>query len=164
MGAAGQAVVLLGFVLVALAAGGLGSLATVPAVPGWYAGLAKPSWTPPSWLFGPVWTLLYLTMGVAAWLVWREAGGVRAAGLPLTIWLVQLALNALWSFLFFGLRQPGWAFVEVVVLWLAILATVAACWRISPTAGAVLLPYLLWVSYAAALNGALWWMNRARVA
>jgi len=135
-----------------------GSLVTRPAIPGWYAALAKPAWTPPSWVFGPVWTALYIAMGVAAWLVWRK-GGWAAAVLPLTLFFVQLALNAAWSPLFFGLHRIGWAFFDIVLLWGAIFATLLAFWRVEPTAGWLLLPYLLWVSYACALNFAIWRMN-----
>ncbi len=124
----------------------------------WYASLAKPSWNPPSSVFGPVWTILYLLMGVAAWMVWREAGfsGARRA---LTLFIVQLVLNALWSYLFFGLQQPMVAFIEIIVLWCAILATILAFWPVSRTAGALLIPYLCWVSFASALNYQLWRLN-----
>ncbi|MBN1919574.1 MAG: tryptophan-rich sensory protein [Verrucomicrobia bacterium] len=124
----------------------------------WYAGLAKPSWTPPNWLFGPVWSVLYAMMAVAAWLVWR-AYGVRKAALPLGVFLVQLALNAAWTWLFFGLQRPALAFFEIAVLWIAILAAMLLFWRRNRVAGALLLPYLAWVSYAASLNLALWRMN-----
>jgi benzodiazapine receptor len=136
----------------------VGSWVTRPAIPGWYAGLVKPSWTPPSWVFGPVWISLYILMGVAAWLVWRR-GGFTAATLPLALFLVQLALNALWSPLFFGLKMPGVALADIVLLWLAILATLVSFWGVSATAGWFLVPYLLWVSYAAALNFAIWRAN-----
>ena len=124
----------------------------------WYAGLVKPSWNPPSWLFAPVWTVLYVLMAVAAWLVWRQGGapGVRAA---LFAWVVQLALNAAWSWLFFGLHRPGLAFAELMVLWLAILVTVVLAWRVAPAAGVLLLPYLAWVTFAGVLNVTLWRLN-----
>lgn len=126
------------------AAAGLGSLWTVPATSagGWYQQIAKPSWTPPSWLFGPVWTALYLAMAVAAWWVWRQ-GGWAAHRSALTLFLVQLVLNALWSGLFFGLRSPGLAVIEIVVLWAAILMTILAFFRVSALAGWLLVPYLL---------------------
>jgi tryptophan-rich sensory protein len=141
------------------AAAAIGSLFTTPAIPGWYAGVAKPSWTPPGWLFGPVWSLLYLMMGVAAWLVWRRAG-FAAAALPLALFGVQLALNALWSILFFGLQRPGLALVEIAALWAAILATTIAFFRRSAPAGFLMLPYLAWVAFAAALNASIWHLNR----
>ncbi len=122
---------------------------------GWYATLPKPAWTPPGWVFGPVWTLLYILIAVAAWLVWRARGSLRAAAPPLAPWAAQLLLNGLWSLLFFGLRLVVPAFVEILVLWFAILATVIAFWRVRPLAGALLIPYLAWVAFAAALNGAI---------
>ena len=124
----------------------------------WYAGLVKPAWNPPAWLFAPVWTTLYVLMAVAAWLVWRSGTetGVRAA---LVAWGVQLVLNAAWSWLFFGLHRPGVAFVELAALWLAILVTVVLAWKVKPMAGALLLPYLAWVSFAGVLNLTLWRLN-----
>lgn len=124
----------------------------------WYAGLNKPSWNPPSWLFGPVWSALYTMMAVAAWLVWRR-GGFRAQRTPLALFLVQLALNAAWSPLFFGLKWPGIAFAEMLLLWLAIAATLISFRRVSPVAGWLLAPYLAWVSFAALLNFTLWRLN-----
>jgi len=125
----------------------------------WYARLAKPAWTPPDWVFGPVWTLLYLSMAVAAWLVWRRHGLAGAAP-ALGLFLGQLLLNALWSWIFFGLKAPGWAFLELVALCLAVAATTVAFARLRPAAGLLLVPHLLWVSFAAALNFALWRLNR----
>ena len=124
----------------------------------WYASLNKPSWNPPAWIFGPVWTLLYTMMAVAAWLVWRR-GGFAVHRKPLACFLVQLALNAAWTPLFFGLHQPGWAFAEIVLLWLAIVATLAAFWRVHRPAAWLLVPYLAWVSFATFLNFTLWQMN-----
>jgi translocator protein len=125
----------------------------------WYQALEQPAWQPPDWLFGPVWTLLYAMMAVAAWLVWRDRG-FRGAPAALTLFLVQLALNVAWSWLFFGEQRPDLAFGEIVLLWIAILATLVAFWRIRPLAGALLIPYLLWVTYAATLNHAIWQLNR----
>jgi len=122
----------------------------------WYAALRKPSWTPPSWLFAPAWTLLYAMMAVAAWLVWRQTGFSGEVGL----FVLQLALNAAWSWLFFGLHRPALAFADIVALWLAILATLVAFWAVRPLAGGLLVPYLAWVTFAAALNGAVWRLNR----
>jgi translocator protein len=124
----------------------------------WYVALQKPSWTPPGAVFGPVWTILYISMGIAAWLVWRRAG-FSGAPLALGLFLVQLIFNGLWSYLFFGLHQPGLAFVEIVLLWVLILATLIAFWRVQPAAGALLAPYLLWVSFASVLNFQLWRLN-----
>src|SRR5512146_1358896 len=113
---------LIGWLLASLATGAAGALATRHARE-FYAGLVKPSWAPPGWLFGPVWTTLYVLMGVAAWLVWQRAGALRQARRPLVLFAAQLVLNAAWSLLFFGLHRIGWAWAEILVLWLAILAT-----------------------------------------
>ena len=141
--------------MVCFAVAGLGGLATTPNIPNWYAGLAKPSWTPPGWLFGPVWSVLYLSMAVAAWLVWRKGNAV----VPLILFAVQLAFNAAWSWLFFGLHNPGAAFVDIVLLWAAIVATTIVFWRRSLVAGLLFVPYLAWVSFAAVLNFAIWRLN-----
>ena len=141
------------------AAAGLGSAFTSRSVSDWYAALARPAWTPPGWVFGPVWTALYVLMAVAAWLVWRQAGDWAGARAALGLYVVQLVLNAAWPGLFFGLRMPGAAFAELVVLWAAILATLVAFRRLSPTAGALMAPYLAWCTFAAALNLAIWRMN-----
>jgi tryptophan-rich sensory protein len=125
---------------------------------GWYATLIKPSWNPPSWIFGPVWSLLYLMMAVAAWLVWRE-GGWKLQRQALGLFLVQWLLNALWTPLFFGLHQPGLAFAEIVALWLLLVITVALFWRVRKLAGALLVPYLIWVTIAAVLNFTIWRLN-----
>ena len=148
------------FVLLSLAAGALGALWTAPATQpgGWYSQIEKPSWTPPSWLFGPVWTALYVAMGVAAWLVWKNGGWEANRG-ALTLFFVQLVLNAAWSGLFFGLESPGLAMAEIVLLWMFILATLLAFWRVSRPAGLLFVPYLLWVTFASALNFAVWRLN-----
>jgi benzodiazapine receptor len=124
----------------------------------WYDSLTKPSWTPPNRVFGPVWTTLYSLMGVAAWLVWRvrERPGARVA---LILYAIQLTLNLVWSGIFFGLRSVGWGFFEVAFLWASILATIVAFAKVRPAASALLVPYLAWVSYASALNFALWRLN-----
>ena len=153
-----QCVGLAVFVLICFAAAGLGGLATASAIPNWYAGIAKPDWNPPNWIFGPVWNCLYLMMAVAAWLVWRK-DGFAGAKLPLTLFAIQLALNSLWSVLFFGLQNPGAAVVEIILLWAAILATLVAFWKRSRWAGGLLVPYLAWVTFAAVLNVAIWRLN-----
>lgn len=145
-------------VVICFAVAGLGGLATAPNIDGWYAGLAKPSWTPPPWVFGPVWSALYLTMAVAAWLVWRR-DGFSAGAVPLALFGVQLALNGVWSWLFFALQSPAVALVDIVLLWAAIVATTVIFWRRSTLAGALLVPYVAWVSFAAALNYAIWRLN-----
>ena len=139
-------------------AGAIGGLLTADAVETWYQTLVKPTWTPPSWLFGPVWSALYLMMAVSAWLVWRRLPG-RLNRVPLTFFAVQLVLNVLWSGLFFGLRLPGAAAIEIVALWLAVVATAIVFWRVSAVAGWLFVPYILWVSFATALNFAIWWLN-----
>ena len=135
-----------------------GSLITATSVREWYPLLQKPSWTPPSAAFGPVWTALYLLMGVSAWLIWRDSTG-STRRTALLIFVIQLVLNGTWSFLFFGLRDPGWAALEIILLWISIVATMLAFARISRLAMGLLVPYLLWVSYAAALNIAIWTLN-----
>ena len=147
-----QSLALLGFILLTFCAPLLGAFST----PGeWYAGLNKPSWNPPSWVFGPVWTALYLMMAFAAWLVWRNDSWKR----PLYIWLIQLGLNAAWTPLFFGARQPGWALLNILLLWTAILLTILAFRRVSKPAAILLTPYLAWVSFATFLNFTLWRLN-----
>ena len=135
-----------------------GGLATASSVGTWYVTLEKPSWTPPDGLFGPVWTALYIMMGIAAWLVWRRADEGRAS-LPLLLFALQLLLNAGWSLLFFGFRSPGLALADIALLWLAIAATLWAFARVRGWAALLLAPYLAWVSFAAALNLAIWRMN-----
>ena len=143
------------WVALSLAAGWFGS--RFP--PGdWYAGLTKPPWNPPNSVFAPVWSTLFVLMGVAAWLVWRRRW-TPPARLGLGLFLVQLVLNGLWSYLFFGLHRPGAALVDIAALWLVILATLIAFWRVSRPAGALLLPYLAWVGFAGALNLQLWRLN-----
>lgn len=143
-----------------LVVGGLSGFATAKGVSSWYPTLTKPFFNPPAWVFGPAWTLLYIMMGIAAFLVWREGLATDGVKIALTVFVVQLALNGLWSILFFGMHAPGWALLEIIVLWLAILATLVLFWRVVPTAGMLLLPYLAWVSFASVLNASLWWLNR----
>jgi tryptophan-rich sensory protein len=126
---------------------------------GWYRALSKPSWNPPPWLFGPVWTLLYTLMAVAAWMVWRQGGWAREA-LPLALYVAQLALNAAWTPIFFGAHRIGLALADVALLWLAILATLVAFAMTTPVAGLLLVPYLAWVTFASALNFQLWRLNQ----
>jgi tryptophan-rich sensory protein len=145
-------------IAIALAVAAVGGWATATSVTTWYAGLAKPAFTPPNGVFGPVWTTLYVLMALAAWRVWR-AGPVAGRRPALVLYAVQLALNLLWSVLFFGLRQPGLALVEVVLLFAAILATAFAFWRIDRPAGLMLAPYAAWVAFASALNFEVWRLN-----
>lgn len=152
-----QVVSLLGWLLISFAAAAIGGAATAGAG-SFYQQLSRPGWAPPEWLFAPVWSVLYLLIGVAAWLVWRERG-FRGARTALTLFLVQLAANALWTWLFFAWRQGALAFGEILVLWALILGTLVAFWRVRALAGALLLPYLLWVSYATALTYTVWQLN-----
>jgi len=147
------------FVAVCFVVAAAGAGFTSRSVSDWYPTLRTPSWNPPAWIFGPVWTVLYLMMAIAAWLVWRRRGFDGAAG-ALGIFTLQLALNALWSPLFFGLRNPLAGLLDIVPLWAAILATLVCFLRISPLAGALMVPYWLWVSFATALNFVIWKMNR----
>jgi translocator protein len=124
----------------------------------WYQELAKPAWTPPSWLFAPVWTVLYGMMAVAAWIVWRQQG-VAGAPAALSSFVAQLLLNTLWSWLFFGTQRPDLAMLDIMALWIAILLTAGAFWGRSRVAALLLVPYLLWVSFAAALNWSIWRLN-----
>jgi tryptophan-rich sensory protein len=149
---------LLVLLIVCFAVAGVGGLTTTPNIANWYAGLSKPSWTPPDWVFGPIWSILYLSMAVAAWLVWRQDGWVGAA-VPMVLFAVQLALNVAWSWLFFELHSPGAAFVNILLLLTAIAATMVAFWRRSMMAGILFVPYLVGVSFAGALNFAIWRLN-----
>jgi len=154
----GAALIAAAFVAVCFLAAGAGQLVGSPSQNAWYAALRKPAFTPPSWLFGPVWTALYVSMGMAAWLVWLRRG-FRGGALPLLLFAGQLVLNAAWTPLFFGLKNPGLAFVDIVFLWIMIAATTAAFFRVRRAAALLMVPYLAWTSYAAVLNLALWRMN-----
>jgi translocator protein len=146
---------------VSLAAGLIGSFTAMgQGFSSWYATIDKPSFTPPNWVFGPVWTILYLLMGVAAFLVWQKGWQLRRVRIALGWFLVQLILNALWTPVFFGLHQIGWALVVIVLLWTVIGVTMYCFSRVSKTGVILLVPYLLWVSFATVLNGAIWWLNR----
>jgi tryptophan-rich sensory protein len=152
-----QIVGCIGWLAVSFIAAAIGAAASVQAGP-FYAALARPDWAPPAAVFGPVWTVLYALMGIAAWLVWRS-GGFQAARAALVLFLVQLAVNALWSWLFFGWHLGGAAFADIVVLWVLVVATIVAFHRTRPLAAALLVPYLLWVGFASALNYAVWQLN-----
>ncbi|MBU2677743.1 MAG: tryptophan-rich sensory protein [Gammaproteobacteria bacterium] len=146
-----------GWLVVTFAAAGIGARASIEAK-SFYDQFVQPAWAPPPWLFGPVWTALYALMAIAAWLVWRS-GGFRTHRVAFALFFVQLAVNALWSWLFFAWNLGALALVEVVLLWILIVATVRAFWRVRPVAGMLLIPYLLWVSFAAVLNFTLWRLN-----
>ncbi|WP_342678300.1 TspO/MBR family protein [Methanofollis sp. UBA420] len=146
-------------VALTLLAGFTGSIFTTPQIPGWYAGLVKSPLNPPAWVFGPVWTILFILMGISLFLIWREGTGRPEVRAALLAFGVQLALNILWSALFFGLQSPLLGFLEILLLWGAILATIVLSARVSKPAAWLLLPYLLWVSFAAYLTWAVWTLN-----
>ena len=136
-------------------AGLIGSFFTFKNIPTWYRGLRKPRLSPPNWVFGPVWTTLYVLMGIASYLVWMQQGW----GIAIELYALQLVLNTIWSIIFFGMRSPGVAFFELICMWLAILATIIAFWPISVWAGILMLPYIAWVSFAGFLNLRIWQLN-----
>ncbi len=146
-------------------AGFIGAIFTTPAIPGWYANLAKPALNPPSWVFGPVWTTLYALMGIAAFLVWssyaKASDGQEKETIKISFFIFggQLVLNTFWSIIFFGLQNPGAALVEIIALWLAIVATIISFAKISKPAAWLLVPYILWVSFAVYLNYSIWHLN-----
>jgi translocator protein len=152
-----QIVGLAGWLVVSFITAAIGAVASIEAA-AFYSQLVRPEWAPPPGVFGPVWTTLYAMMGVAAWLVWREGGFAARRG-ALTLFLVQLGLNALWSWLFFAWKLGGPAFAEILVLWAAIVATLVAFWRVRKIAGVLLIPYLLWVSFASVLCFTVWQLN-----
>ncbi len=145
-------------ILICEGAGILGSIVTFERISSWYAGLQKPFLTPPNWVFGPAWTLLFFLMGISLYLL-LESKKTREAGAATKIFFMQLGLNVLWSVIFFGLKQPSLAFIEVILLWLAIILTILKSWKASKAAAILLIPYLLWVSFAAALNFAITLLN-----
>lgn len=147
---------LIGCIGAAFVAGAIGSAATFENVRTWYPTLAKPSWNPPNWIFGPVWTTLYMLMGMVAWRAWRTGFMAR----PLVIgYFVHLVPNTLWSVLFFGLKQPAWALADILMLWVLLVWLLVGFWRADRLAGALWLPYVLWVTFATALNSAIVWLN-----
>ena len=153
-----QAGGLLGWLVVCFGASAIGSAATISEIEGWYAGLEKPSFNPPNWIFGPVWSVLFFLMAVAAWLVWRRFGfaGAKAA---LVVFLVQLVANVIWSVLFFGMHSPSMAFYWICLLWVLIAITITLFMGKSRLAGGLLVPYLAWVSFASVLNFWIWQLN-----
>jgi len=145
-------------ILLAQSVGVLGSFFTISSIDNWYVFLVRPDWAPPSWVFGPAWVTLYTLMGIAAWLIWKKRKDLKAR-FALKAYALQLFLNGLWTPLFFGLRNPGIAFMEIILLWIAILFTTIFFWRIEKWAGILLLPYLAWTSFAAILNFSIWQLN-----
>lgn len=147
-------------ILLCLSAGLIGSSITAENIPTWYATLNKPIFTPPNWLFAPVWTSLYILMGIAAYLIWRKGFENREVKIALGIFFIQLVLNAIWTPLFFGLHWLLFAFIEIVILWLFILWTIIRFYKISSVAALLLIPYFLWVSFASILNFSFWLLNK----
>jgi benzodiazapine receptor len=150
--------VLAAFLILSAVVAGISGAVTIGSVHSWYLTLAKPPFNPPNWLFGPVWTILYIAMAVAAWRVWRQRGQKTVRG-ALTLYGVQMALNFAWSLIFFGLHRVGAALIDILALVVALAATVIVFWRRDAFAGALMAPYLAWVSFAAVLNFALWRLN-----
>jgi translocator protein len=147
-------------ILACLAAGGIGSVFTFKSIPTWYPGLIKPKYTPPNRVFGPIWTTLYILMGVSVFLIWRQGLSVDGVLLAFVLFWVQLIFNALWSIIFFGMKSKGGGVITIIVLWFLILATIITSFRSSAWAGALLIPYIIWVSIASYLNIGIWWLNK----
>jgi tryptophan-rich sensory protein len=150
---------LLASVMVCQLAGVIGSIFTASSLEGWYFLLEKPTFNPPSWVFFPVWTILYTLMGISLYLVWKQGIKEREVKTGVFLFGLQLGLNILWSLLFFGLKSPYYAFLEILILWAAILLTIIQFWKISKSASLLLIPYILWVSFAALLNYQIWVLN-----
>ena len=142
-----------------LVAGAIGSIFTAPAIPGWYASLIKPSFSPPNWIFGPVWTLLYFLMGVSFYLVLKDWKGGKEQKRAARYFILQLILNILWSVIFFGLKSPLTAFLEIIILWFLILLTIVSFYKLNKISGILLIPYIIWVSFASVLNLAVYYLN-----
>lgn len=151
---------LIASILVCFLAGGLGNIFTIPAIPTWYAGLNKPFFSPPNWLFGPAWTTLYILMGIALFLVWQKETKNKKVQEGLKLFGIQLLLNASWSPVFFGAKNLFLAFVIIIFMWIFILKTILAFGKIDKRAGYLLYPYLLWVSFATILNFSVWLLNK----
>jgi len=147
-------------IFICLFAGFIGSYSTTPAIPTWFATLQKPSFAPPNWVFGPVWTSLYIMMGISLFLVWQKGLENKTVKAAIYLFAGQLVLNALWSVVFFGLRSPLLGLIEIIILWIAILATILSFMKVSRTAAYLLIPYILWVSFASIVNFSIWSLNR----
>lgn len=152
--------VLLCSIAVCLFAGVVGSIFTYPSIPTWYADLIKPALNPPNWIFGPVWTTLYILMGISLYLIIKKSKPDCAAVTAIVFFVLQLALNSLWSIVFFGNHMLSWAFANIIALWLTILVNIVLFYKLDKWAGILLIPYILWVSFASYLNYAVWMLNR----
>jgi translocator protein len=146
-------------ILIPLLVGGLSGFFTTSGVSGWYAMANKPSFNPPNWIFAPVWTTLYILMGIAFYLVWESTATASVKQTAIILFAVQLTLNFFWSIIFFKFQLTGWAFIEIIVMWLAILLTIIWFGKISSTAAWLLVPYICWVSFATVLNNSIWRLN-----
>ncbi|PIT92953.1 MAG: TspO protein [Candidatus Harrisonbacteria bacterium CG10_big_fil_rev_8_21_14_0_10_38_8] len=146
-------------IIVCQLTGLIGSVFTTPSITNWYAEIIKPTLTPPSWVFAPVWTTLFVLMGISAFLVWKKGLDHKDVRIALTIFILQLILNTFWSVIFFGLHNPGGALIEIILLWTTILITITVFYKISKPAGWLLFPYILWVSFAVYLNYSIWMLN-----
>jgi tryptophan-rich sensory protein len=155
----GEFLILFSSIIICQLAGFIGSIFTTPAIPNWYANINKPTFRPPNWVFAPVWTTLYLLMGIALFLVLRKGLNEKGIKIAVAVFALQLVLNALWSYLFFGLESPFAAFIEIIFLWATILISIILFFRISWVAGALLIPYIIWVSFASVLNFSIWQLN-----
>ena len=154
-----NAVKLIISIAISVTAGAIAGFFTSTSVASWFQTINKPTWNPPNWVFGPVWTTLYILMGVAFFLVWKSDTSNWLKKTAIVLYAVQLALNFLWSFIFFYLQQPGWALVEIIAMWVAILLTIFAFANVSKTAAWLLVPYICWVSFATILNYSIWKLN-----
>lgn len=155
-----NAVKLIFSILICLLAGAIGSIFTISSIPTWYAALKKPFFNPPNWIFGPVWTTLYFLMGISLYLIWKKGIKTEESKVALLLFGFQLVLNALWSIIFFGLRLPLYAFILIIILWLAILFTIIKFYKITKPAAYLLIPYIMWVSFASVLNFYIWLLNK----
>jgi tryptophan-rich sensory protein len=155
-----KVIILIVSIVACFIAGGIGSLFTFKAIPTWYPGLRKPPYTPPNWAFGPVWTTLYLLMGISVFIVWQQGLETSSTILGFVLFWIQLLINALWSLIFFGLKSKGGGVVTIVILWFLILATIITFFRVSSWSGALLVPYIVWVSIASYLNIGVWVLNK----
>jgi benzodiazapine receptor len=147
-------------ILACFAAGGIGSLFTFKAIPTWYLGLKKPKYTPPNKVFGPVWTTLYIILGISVFFIWQKGLSDNDVLFAFTLFWVQLVFNALWSIIFFGMKSKGGGVFIIILLWLLILATIITSFRVSVLSGVLLIPYIIWVSIASYLNIGIWWINK----
>jgi translocator protein len=146
-------------ILIPFIAGAIGSFFTSPAITGWYSLIEKPRINPPSWVFGPAWTIIYILMGISLYLIWSKGCKENKVKVAISIFMIQLMLNSVWSILFFGLKNPGLAFIEIFFLWISILITIIFFYKISKKAAYLLVPYILWVSFASYLNYSIWILN-----